>query len=108
MSSFYKRPQWKRKREAILKRDDYLCRECKRYGKTTTATIVHHIIPLAWCLVYKIAFALASINLVSLCSKCHGEMHNKTNDKLTVKGLAWVKRMGEFGREWIVKYVGDW
>lgn len=61
--SFYKKKTWIRKREKILKRDEYLCRECKRYGKTTQATTVHHIIPLAWCLIYKILFALASINL---------------------------------------------
>ena len=105
--SYYKRPRWKHKRKVILKRDDYLCRECKRYGRATEATTVHHIIPLAWCLIYKPEFAMTSVNLLSLC-KCHGEMHDKTNNRLTDKGLAWVKRMGEVGLQWIEKYAGEW
>ena len=39
---FYKSKKWKTKRQSILRRDEYLCRECKRYGKTTPATTVHH------------------------------------------------------------------
>jgi len=108
MSSFYKTSKWKHKRGTILRRDDYLCRECKRYGKTTPATTVHHIIPLTWCLIRMVAYTLASINLVSLCGECHGQMHDKTNNKLTDKGLAWVKRMGEVGVKWIEKYAGEW
>ena len=55
-----------------------------------------------------VAYTLASINLVSLCGECHGQMHDKTNNKLTDKGLAWVKRMGEVGVKWIEKYAGEW
>ena len=40
--------RWKRKREAILRRDGYLCQECKRYGRKRNghpvpAEVVHHI-----------------------------------------------------------------
>ena len=37
--------KWKKIRAKVLRRDEYLCRECKRYGKTTLANTVHHIKP---------------------------------------------------------------
>lgn len=43
--NFYKLKKWKEKRKRILRRDEYLYQECKRYGKDTPATTVHHIIP---------------------------------------------------------------
>ena len=46
MKDFYKNTKWKGKRERILKRDEYLFRECKRYGKSVAATTVHHVISL--------------------------------------------------------------
>lgn len=104
---FYKSTKWEHKRSVVLRRDEYLCRECKRYGKTTPATTVHHIIPLTWCLLYNVALALANINLVSLCGKCHDKMHDRASDKLTVLGLEWVKRIGQQGIEWIEKYSGE-
>lgn len=108
VNPFYKTDKWKKKRPKILRRDEYLCRECKRYGKSTPATTVHHIIPLTWCLIYKAAFALANINLVSLCEQCHNKMHDRITNKLTEFGLAWVKRMGSIGLEWIEKYSRDY
>ncbi|MGK5510479.1 HNH endonuclease, partial [Brevibacillus formosus] len=42
----YKSRRWKRKRATILRRDQYMCRESKRYGKTEPTTTVHHIYPL--------------------------------------------------------------
>lgn len=105
MNNFYKTLGWIRKRAKILRRDEYMCQECKRYGKTTPATMVHHIIPLAWCLIHNIALALASINLISLCDKCHNKMHDRDSDELTALGLEWVRRMGEIGLQWIDKYI---
>jgi len=87
--SYYKQPQWKRKRVVVLKRDDYLCRECVRYGKTTQATTVHHCCPLEK---YH-ELALVSANLVSMCAKCHGSMHNKIDGTLTEAGEAWRERV---------------
>ena len=40
---FYLTPRWQRKRAAILRRDKYLCQECKRYGRFRDAKTVHHI-----------------------------------------------------------------
>lgn len=104
--NFYKTSGWKNKRTKILKRDEYMCQECKRYGRTAAATTVHHIIPLSWCLIYGIELALASINLISLCDKCHNKMHDRDSDQLTSLGLEWVRRMGKIGLEWIDKFCG--
>lgn len=103
---FYKTTKWKSRRLKILRRDEYLCQECKRYGKATAATTVHHIIPLTWCLIYNIKLALVAINLVSFCEKCHNKMHDRDSDRLTDLGLEWVKRMGQIGLDWIDKYRG--
>lgn len=78
----YKSQRWKRKREKILKRDGYMCQYFKRYGKRIDATIVHHIYPAvqypeyAWC----------DWNLISLSSKAHEMMHDKTSGRLTARG----------------------
>ena len=89
----YKDKRWIRKRKLILKRDSYLCRECKRYGKTTPADTVHHIKPLhlhpeLW---------LENKNLYSCCSSCHNTFHYRDTRELTDKGLKLVKRI--FGEE---------
>ncbi len=86
---FYKKPRWKRKRAKILKRDEYMCRECKRYGKTTPATTVHHIHPLDS---YP-ELALVSNNLISLCATCHDAMHDRTSRELTGAGDQWMQRV---------------
>lgn len=38
---------WRRKREAVLKRDEYLCKPCRRSQRLTLATQVDHITPRA-------------------------------------------------------------
>lgn len=68
---FYKNPKWISKREKILKRDDYLCQNCKRFGRKVSAKIVHHIKHLDE---YP-ELALTNSNLISLCKKCHNKAH---------------------------------
>lgn len=85
----YKDKRWIRKRERILRRDEYECRECKRYGKTTLATTVHHVKPVEkhpelW---------LDSKNLYSCCSKCHNSFHDRVTNELTDKGQELVDRI---------------
>lgn len=68
---FYKTGRWKRLRASVLRRDGYLCQNCKRYGKHTEATTVHHI---------KHADEYPELifdpkNLVSLCAGCHNLAH---------------------------------
>jgi len=89
MKDFHKTSKWKSKRERILRRDEYQCQECKRYGKTTEAVMVHHIVPVE----ERAELALEGDNLTSLCNKCHNEMHDRTTNQLTSKGKQLVERM---------------
>lgn len=89
MSNFYKSKRWKEKREKILRRDEYLCQECKRYGKATPATTVHHVIPIE----QDMSLKLNSNNLISLCEQCHNKMHDRGSNNLTQLGKQWVDRV---------------
>ena len=82
MANLYKTRRWINKRITILKRDQYQCQECKRYGKNTEAQTVHHANPLR----ERPDIWLESWNLVSLCNKCHEKMHDRTSDELTELG----------------------
>lgn len=68
---FYHSPKWLRRRDMILRRDGYRCQECKRYGRITQATTVHHILHLE----DRPDLAYDPANLVSLCLKCHNKAH---------------------------------
>lgn len=68
---FYKSRRWLRKRAAILRRDMYMCQECRKYGQTTEATVVHHKKDIET----HPELALKDGNLVSLCTGCHNKMH---------------------------------
>lgn len=77
MNKFYKSAAWKRKCEAILRRDGYMCQRCKRYGRQREAVTVHHIkhydeYP---------ELALDSSNLISLCNECHNAEHPEKAEK---------------------------
>lgn len=87
--NFYKTKRWRSKRDKVLRRDEYLCRECKRYGKTTPATTVHHINPMD----KRPEWALQTWNLLSLCNACHDSMHDRDSGELTVKGKEWIERV---------------
>ena len=54
-----------------MRRDKYICQNCKRYGRTTAAEQVHHIkhvdeFP---------ELAYTDDNLIALCNKCHQKQH---------------------------------
>ncbi|WP_100065120.1 HNH endonuclease [Miniphocaeibacter massiliensis] len=89
MSNNYKSKRWIKTRECVLRRDDYLCKQCSRYGKIKQADTVHHIyiadmFPfLFW----------NKLNLISLCKDCHNKMHNRTTGELTKLGLEWTERI---------------
>jgi 5-methylcytosine-specific restriction endonuclease McrA len=74
---FYKSARWLHKREQILRRDKYLCTECRRYGRRdrdglpVQAVTVHHIEPLELAPERK----LDDKNLQSLCKACHNRKH---------------------------------
>lgn len=105
MTNNYKLKRWKMKRNAILKRDNYKCIECKRIGITKSADMVHHINPsdkypeLFW----------DNRNLISLCNKCHNLMHDrnsKTLSKLGRKYQLMYYRKKDFGMTRIKFIVG--
>lgn len=68
---FYGSSRWKAMRESVLRRDGYKCQNCKRYGKSTPATTVHHIKHFE----DHPELALDPKNLVSLCEACHNKEH---------------------------------
>lgn len=67
----YKSAHWKRKRELILRRDGYMCVECKKYGRIREAKTVHHIQHVDE---YP-ELAYTDSNLESLCLACHNKQH---------------------------------
>lgn len=88
----YHSPQWRRLRKAILKRDEYLCRECKRYGRSTEAGVVHHILPAEDCKGANESLKFDAENLISLCAECHNKMHDRDTRGLTREGKELLKR----------------
>jgi 5-methylcytosine-specific restriction enzyme A len=68
---FYTSKVWRRKRAYILHRDNYLCQECKKYGRNREAKIVHHIIEID----EQPELKLKNSNLVSVCASCHNKIH---------------------------------
>jgi 5-methylcytosine-specific restriction enzyme A len=59
--------RWQVVRVQALKRDCYLCQLCKREGRITLASEVHHMAPLA----ENPARRLDLENLISVCHGCH-------------------------------------
>lgn len=71
----YKSARWRRVREIVLSEDPY-CKECKRNGKRTPATIVDHIKPIreggeVW----------DGDNLQGLCQSCHNKKTAKESNQ---------------------------
>lgn len=93
---FYRSTKWKRKRTKILRRDEYMCQQSRRYGKTEPATTVHHIYPLE----YYPELALVDWNLLSLCDKQHNAMHDRVTHEMTELGLQWQERRKDEFQEW--------
>jgi 5-methylcytosine-specific restriction endonuclease McrA len=88
---FYKTKRWQKKREVVLRRDQYECRECRRYGRTKAAKVVHHVFTLEEYPQYK----MNTNNLISLCVKCHEGMHIREWHMLSDIGKAWMERLRE-------------
>ena len=84
----YKSKRWKTLREAVLKRDNYMCQESLRYGKRVQANTVHHIFPAKLFPQYQ----WAPWNLVSLSGAVHNSMHVRDSEELTEQGLDLMRR----------------
>ncbi|MEA5047450.1 MAG: HNH endonuclease [Eubacteriales bacterium] len=67
----YNKQRHRKWSEEVLRRDKYLCQDCKRYGRMVPADVAHHIIPLSERpdLAYKVS------NGVALCNGCHSKRH---------------------------------
>lgn len=75
---FYQSVEWKAVKKRHLQLEP-LCRECKRNGKLTKATMVDHIVPIK-----QGGLPLDDSNLQSLCWSCHSK-------KSVQEGSRWGK-----------------
>ena len=75
-NNFYGRIAWKEVRDAVMKRDAWLCQDCLKKGMYTPAEEVHHIIWLTPENINDPNITLNPNNLISLCKECHHERHN--------------------------------
>lgn len=70
---FYHSPEWQAVRQQVLDRDCYLCQVCKRAGRVTPATTVHHIVPVR----VDYSKRLDPANLETICKACHNAEHTE-------------------------------
>lgn len=73
---YLKSDAWKRVRESVLERDEHKCRFC---GATENLRVHHK----AYQNVYEEECAL--IDLITLCDKCHKELHDYLNGEVGQK-----------------------
>ena len=78
----YKSKRWRRLRERILRRDNYMCQDAIRYGRHEQADTVHHIFPADKFPEYR----WEPWNLVSLSAQAHNAMHDRDSKELTEAG----------------------
>ncbi|EHJ08427.1 HNH endonuclease [Staphylococcus simiae] len=71
-TAFYHSTQWRRTREQVLMRDNYLCQHCLANGIVNDRNlIVHHKVELKrdW------SKRLDMDNLEAVCNTCHNKIH---------------------------------
>lgn len=85
---FYNTDRWQHLRQSILRRDNFMCQDAKRYGRMIPAEVVHHVLPREIFPEYQ----WEPWNLISLSNKAHEEMHYRTTRELTKKGMEWAIR----------------
>ncbi|MNW36754.1 hypothetical protein D3C74_137720 [compost metagenome] len=103
ISNFYKSKRWLNKRAKVLRRDEYMCQESKRYGKSEPATTVHHIYSRE---IYP-ELKLVDWNLISLSSKMHNAMHVRDSHEMTELGKQWQERRREQFEAWMMDRGGS-
>lgn len=79
---FYQSKTWRLLRASWLM-DHPLCERCLSQNCVTPAEEVHHIQPFSWAPTTDEQWRLFKdeSNLMSLCSKCHHDIHKELNDK---------------------------
>lgn len=85
---FYRLPRWLKLREAILRRDGYMCQLSRRYGKRAEANTVHHIFPRDQFPEYQ----WEPWNLISLAGDVHDTLHDRATGELTARGAELLRR----------------
>ena len=88
-AQFYKTNKWVALRNSALIRDKYMCQCCIANNKHVNATCVHHVFPIERYPEY----AHELWNLMSLCDKCHDEMHNHYTGELSKKGMLFLRSL---------------
>ena len=83
----YKTWRWVRLRDKILRRDGYMSREARRYGRAEEATVVHH----CWPAEEYPEFAWEPWNLISVTQEEHRAFHT-ADGGLTPLGASWQAR----------------
>ncbi|MDE6365174.1 MAG: hypothetical protein K2L86_13090, partial [Lachnospiraceae bacterium] len=78
----YHSAKWRRKRDRILRLDNYMDVIDKRYGRLTEATTVHHIYPAKKYPQY----CYSNWNLISVSQKTHNMLENRQTGELTRLG----------------------
>lgn len=70
---FYHSSAWKKVREAVLIRDNYLCQHCLKDNIIKSAEIVHHIVEVKddWLQRFDMN------NCEGICKQCHNSLHNQ-------------------------------
>ena len=80
---------WRKKRKAILSRDQYECKYWSRYGIKKPAALVHHIFPVE----FFPELRLVNWNLISLSNEAHEMMHDRNdNGNLSEEGIKLAER----------------
>lgn len=61
-------------RDAVLRRDQYLCQACLRYGKSTLGNHAHHILPVS----SHPQYMRKRWNGIALCDACHNQIEPRS------------------------------
>lgn len=79
--------RWREMRARRLAADKYLCQQCRARGKLTPANQVHHVIPIetAHTRADMQALCYDFNNTISLCERCHTQVHGERRAKGTQK-----------------------
>ena len=71
-----------------MRRDGNRCQISKRYGKSVSAEVVHHIYPVDEYPEY----AYSPWNLISLSRQAHNRLHDRVTGALTEEGILLLRR----------------
>ena len=85
ITSFRSSSKWQKIRDFIVKRDNFLCRNCLENGVFTSGDLqVHHIVPLS----VDFSKRCDPGNLITLCPKCHEDAERGTISADRLRELA--------------------